>query len=269
MKDEQAYDRKKYLTISQVAKLRNININSLRYYEKLGVLVPAYVDSESRYRYYRPEQLFTLDIILLCISLDVPLKNLPKYTNSNSILGKKLLEDGRTLAKQKIKDIQLELQKIEYILNRQTENEKYAKKESIYQREFESRYFILERYFGKLNDSTQINNLAATLFSYADKRQMTPILSTGILLKYDKEEIKQFIFYEVLTPVTDDKLICLPTASFQCIHFKLEEETNCLELIEHYFGHLHFQTVILTDFVQNEYVYDNKDREIQVFCEKY
>jgi len=29
---------KNYFTISEFAKLRNININSLRYYEKLGLL---------------------------------------------------------------------------------------------------------------------------------------------------------------------------------------------------------------------------------------
>lgn len=57
-------------TISEFAKLRDININSLRYYEKIGVLKPAYTDSNTGYRYYTPDQLSVLDMILLCISLD-------------------------------------------------------------------------------------------------------------------------------------------------------------------------------------------------------
>lgn len=43
---------KKYFTISEFAKLRNININSLRYYEKIGVLRPCFVDENTGYRYY-------------------------------------------------------------------------------------------------------------------------------------------------------------------------------------------------------------------------
>ena len=65
-----------YLKISEFAKLRNVNINSLLYYEKIGVLRPAYVDPHSKYRYYSPEQLIILDTILLAINLGIPLKNL-------------------------------------------------------------------------------------------------------------------------------------------------------------------------------------------------
>ena len=40
-----------YFLISEFAKLRGININSLRYYEKIGILKPAYVDEKTNYRY--------------------------------------------------------------------------------------------------------------------------------------------------------------------------------------------------------------------------
>ena len=39
-----------FLSIGELAKLRNINVQSLRYYEKLGILVPAYINPESGYR---------------------------------------------------------------------------------------------------------------------------------------------------------------------------------------------------------------------------
>ena len=48
-------------TISEFAKLRDININSLRYYERIGVLTPAYTDPDTGYRYYTPDQLSILD----------------------------------------------------------------------------------------------------------------------------------------------------------------------------------------------------------------
>ena len=39
------------ISIGDLSKLTGVNIKSLRYYEKIGVLLPAYVDPDSRYRY--------------------------------------------------------------------------------------------------------------------------------------------------------------------------------------------------------------------------
>ena len=64
---------KNYFLISEFAKLRDININSLRYYEKLGLLKPAYVEERTGYRYYSAEQVSVLNKILLCINLGIPL----------------------------------------------------------------------------------------------------------------------------------------------------------------------------------------------------
>ena len=56
---------KNYFTISEFAKLRDININSLRYYEKLGLLKPAYIDETNGYRYYSSEQVSILNKSIL------------------------------------------------------------------------------------------------------------------------------------------------------------------------------------------------------------
>ena len=39
-----------YLSISDFAKLRNVHPKSLRYYERIGALIPAYTDPETGYR---------------------------------------------------------------------------------------------------------------------------------------------------------------------------------------------------------------------------
>ena len=58
---------KHYFLISEFAKLRDININSLRYYEKLGLLKPAIVDENNGYRYYSAEQVSLLNKIIFHI----------------------------------------------------------------------------------------------------------------------------------------------------------------------------------------------------------
>lgn len=66
------------LSIGEVAKIRNVNVQSLRYYEKLGILIPAYINPETGYRYYSLEQIMILDTIILCVDLGIPLKDLKK-----------------------------------------------------------------------------------------------------------------------------------------------------------------------------------------------
>ena len=52
------------LSIGEVAKIRNVNVQSLRYYEKLGILIPAYINPDTGYRYYSLEQIMILDTII-------------------------------------------------------------------------------------------------------------------------------------------------------------------------------------------------------------
>ncbi|GAB6927798.1 hypothetical protein JCM10914A_17810 [Paenibacillus sp. JCM 10914] len=48
------------MRISAFAKISGISIKTLRYYNELGLLIPAHVDEQSGYRYYSEEQLLTV-----------------------------------------------------------------------------------------------------------------------------------------------------------------------------------------------------------------
>ena len=52
-----------YLSIGKVSKMKNVSIKSLRYYDKIGILKPAFVNAETNYRYYTEEQLYLLDAV--------------------------------------------------------------------------------------------------------------------------------------------------------------------------------------------------------------
>jgi DNA-binding transcriptional MerR regulator len=61
------------LPIGQFARLSRLSVKQLRHYDELGLLVPAYVDPDSGYRYYRRAQARQALSIGLLRSLDVPL----------------------------------------------------------------------------------------------------------------------------------------------------------------------------------------------------
>ena len=65
--------KEELLSIGEFAKLRGVSVKSLRYYERVGALKPAYVNEESGYRYYSINQISDLDMVTTFIELGVPL----------------------------------------------------------------------------------------------------------------------------------------------------------------------------------------------------
>ncbi len=96
-----------YLSIGKVAKLKNVSIKSLRYYDRIGILTPAYVDKVSKYRYYTREQLYLLDAIRLCLALGIPLRDLNRYVQEDHTVNlQNLLYDGKEMAEKRLREIQ-------------------------------------------------------------------------------------------------------------------------------------------------------------------
>ncbi|WP_185907839.1 MerR family transcriptional regulator [Psychrobacillus soli] len=52
-----------YLTIGEVAKLSNISVQTLRFYDRIDLFKPIKIDPNNQYRYYQNTQLYYLDII--------------------------------------------------------------------------------------------------------------------------------------------------------------------------------------------------------------
>lgn len=52
------------LKIGEMAAFFEISVKAVRIYEKKGILQPAYVDPETGYRYYKPDQLHQLSALL-------------------------------------------------------------------------------------------------------------------------------------------------------------------------------------------------------------
>lgn len=103
------------LSIGALSKQTGVHIKSLRYYDSLGILRPAYIDPDSGYRYYSLQQIPVVDAIQLCVDLDIPLKQFTDYymDRSSRIRYGKLIERGTLLAQEKMQAIQERLAKLE------------------------------------------------------------------------------------------------------------------------------------------------------------
>ncbi|WP_019243041.1 MULTISPECIES: MerR family transcriptional regulator [Bacillus] len=66
----------KLFSIGELSKISGISIKALRYYHNEGILVPAYINSKTGYRYYTSNQLLYTFIIKICRELGLSIEEL-------------------------------------------------------------------------------------------------------------------------------------------------------------------------------------------------
>ena len=75
-----------YLSIGEFSEISHASIKSLRYYEKIGAFEPAFIDPDTGYRYYSINQIYSLNLVRLCIEEGMDSKELKKYYSEGNVL---------------------------------------------------------------------------------------------------------------------------------------------------------------------------------------
>ena len=112
------------LRIGEFSKLAKISIKALRYYDKIGLLKPAMIDSATQYRYYIPEQLQTVRLISMYKEAGLSVDMITKLVYQKGD-GRALLEYQRQMLTERAEEIQKALGVIELLLGGQ-EGQRYT-----------------------------------------------------------------------------------------------------------------------------------------------
>lgn len=256
---------KQYLTISEFARLRGVNINSLRYYEKLGLLRPARVDPRTGYRYYLPEQLAQLDTILLCIDLGIPLKDLSGYVDGQgNMQSRRLLEDGRRLAQKRMEEIRDGLKKIERSLRSLDETRPYEDLQGLYTRRIEKRKLYTAAYTQDIADAVRLEKTFSALYAAAQKQGLSPLLPAGVLVDLERERPGFRLFCEVVGGAAVSGLVEIPAGEYRCLQIDLQADTDMAAVIRQNFpAGTAAGPVIVANMFLNKFRFDSKRTEIQ------
>jgi len=75
----------KYLSIGEMAKINNISIPTLRFYDSVGLLHPCYTDPNTHYRYYDIRQNARLDMIQYMKELGMELREIQEVLASEDL----------------------------------------------------------------------------------------------------------------------------------------------------------------------------------------
>lgn len=110
-------DRKSLFSIGKLSRLTGVHIQSLRYYEELGILKPAYTDPDSLYRYYTFEHMRIVEAIQYCADLDIPLKQFKEFIleKEQEIDYAKLIAYGKEITCQKMRRLENRLNFLESV----------------------------------------------------------------------------------------------------------------------------------------------------------
>lgn len=105
----------KYLSIGQIGKLNNLSVQTLRHYEKVGILKPSYINKESGYRYYSMKDFNTIDLIKQCKAMGLSLEEIKEVTNNYTSLESivNILGNQKELINKKIKELENIKNKVE------------------------------------------------------------------------------------------------------------------------------------------------------------
>lgn len=185
-----------YLSIGKVAKLKNVSIKSLRYYDEIGILKPAYINEQTNYRYYKEEQLMMIDAITLCIELGIPLKEFEKYRDkSGNLQLETLLFDGKILAEKKIKAMSHRLETLQYALTLLEQKREQAPPYQI--KSLPERTLLLIPFDDSKAPNTHNAKLLELLVT-AQKAGLKSCYPSGILYDCFNGSYKKFLFIHIV-----------------------------------------------------------------------
>ena len=96
-------------SIGEIAKIFNISTQTLRLYDRIGLLKPSYVDKDSRYRYYSINQFVKLECIKRCKTMGFSLDEIKELIGNDSSI-EYMLEltiKQKTSIRSKIEELEL------------------------------------------------------------------------------------------------------------------------------------------------------------------
>lgn len=194
------------------------------------------------------------------------MKQLSEYKDEDSyLLNEKLYEKGQELAKEKIKYIQTELEKIEYTLRYLKVNHQYLNTIDTYTRPIIDRKFVTMDYNGDLKDIRSIEQTSAKLYSYAQKQHLSPVFPAGLIISFRNSEITSKVFFEIIRSDADntDNIISIPAGDFLCKQINLMPDTDLIQTIKTTFSFDTNADIIVSNMLLSKFQLGTKKSELQ------
>ncbi|CAI3298462.1 MerR family transcriptional regulator [Enterococcus cecorum] len=212
-------EKSQLFTIHQLAKFTGIPIKALRYYEKIQILTPRYIDETNRYRYYSYDQVTYVNIIKMCANYGIPLKNIQEFMiQDNKIDMQKIIN----LMQQLLEEKQNQLQKDRAFLHNlqsQINISKQVHKSHELAITKEHNDYLLQPFMGEFFTSEYYVGLQKML-ECIQERHIQYYNRMGCFICWQNGELKKFLVLEIEGHTKQ-------IANLQILHLQNQEACIC------------------------------------------
>ncbi|WP_291300046.1 MerR family transcriptional regulator [Desulfosporosinus sp. BICA1-9] len=231
------------LSITELAKLRKVTSETLRYYDRIGLIKPEYVDPQTKYRYYSIRQYEKLGTIRELRQLGMSLDDIVDYfTNRNLKKSITILEKHREILRREIKEKMLVNMVLRRKLRFLDELTSLPAPNVVFERVFSKRYMIT---FDEPAGGPREHAFAFTKLEWY-LNETAPILASDRVGVYADEAILQksdsYIPSSPMLLVEKDAIDsefkkAIPAGLYLCMYYHnggLEEYHESFEIIKDY-----------------------------------
>lgn len=236
---------KKRYSIGEMSKMNHISINALRLYDEKGLLKPAYINSQTNYRYYDISQNARLNMILYMKELGMNLNEIKETLDKKDItLIEAILLRKKQQSEEEIQNINLKLSAINrtiYSIERYRNSPKVGMItiEYINTRRIYSMYTPINFYDYDIEVYEEIlNDLKNTLIEH--NLPQIYYCNAGTFMKREDFLNQRFISNEIFLFVDDyfplkDEIKKIENGMYACIYIDNfdEEKQYAIKLLEY------------------------------------
>lgn len=213
-------------TIGEFAKLKNITSETLRYYDRIGLLKPIKTDEKTGYRYYSILQYERLSTILELRQLGMSIEEIIKYFDNRN------LNQSLNILKQKYNELEekiKELKALEKSTKEKIKHLEYISKvdhsEEIIIKNIEKRYVItfdreifneVELNYSYVELENELNEIAPIVGSNRYGAIIGEKSSNNII----ERVFKLFLFIDDTGNMDENKIKIIPKGDYVCMYYK-------------------------------------------------
>lgn len=262
---------KKLFSIGEVAKIKDITIKALRYYHKMGILIPKHIDESTGYRYYSIDQFIHIDIIKSCRELNtsiVELQEIFKDCNTDKLL--QFLQVKRTEAEEHIKKMKEVMETIDGLHAKVGSSQEMLKYDEVSVEFFEKRYVIVApcKEVGSLQELLYYSNLEKVVQDYEEKMSMEMGILYNVNEKWDVEpkyvfnKLKDHVYMEEMQNIK-----VLPGGQYVTLAYSKENEEERRDTMIKYVkeNNIEVESFIEVELVNDFFNTESYSCQIQIF----
>jgi len=203
------------ITIGELSKLSGVNAKSLRYYEEIGVLKPAYIDPNNAYRYYTYSQMSRVSSIQFYVQMDIPLSELLKFEKGSSINYREQINYGIDLAKQKKQTIEKQIRYAEFLISELERSERILNADSPVRNMLPAKNCLTVPVQGELTERKYYSSLKRLLLEIKEAK-INKGSENGILC-LNKNGLRQCYVYVDVEASNGEQVIQIPAQNYLSI----------------------------------------------------